>query len=204
MLDRSYIQSDTTGFDTFAEHARTISWDDILDATGLTREEIEEVHQRVLNAKSVIVCWAMGITQQKHGVASIREICNFLMLRGNIGKPGAGVCPVRGHSNVQGDRTMGVWEQMSQEFLDALGTEFNFTPPAHHGLDAINGIRAMRDGKAHVFVGVAGNFARDDMLRYIQTGFAGISAAAADRLCNYARLWNIRYSRWNCRLSCSI
>ncbi|SEE03110.1 oxidoreductase alpha (molybdopterin) subunit [Streptomyces misionensis] len=160
VLDHSYIRSDTTGFNAFAEHARTITWDDILAATSLTREEIEQVHQRVLNANSIIVCWAMGITQQKHGVASIREICNFLMLRGNIGKRGAGVCPVRGHSNVQGDRTMGVWEQMPQEFLDALGTEFNFTPPTHHGLDAVNGIRAMRDGKAHVFIGVAGNFAR--------------------------------------------
>ncbi|MEU6579122.1 FdhF/YdeP family oxidoreductase [Streptomyces sp. NPDC046805] len=160
VLDRKFIESDTIGFEEFAEHTRKHNWDDILEATGLTRAEIEEVHQRVMNAKSVIVCWAMGITQQKHGVPSIREICNFLMLRGNLGKPGAGVCPVRGHSNVQGDRTMGVWEKMSQAFLDSLGKEFGFTPPSHHGLDAVDSIRAMRDGKAHFFLGVAGNFAR--------------------------------------------
>ncbi|MFD9031341.1 FdhF/YdeP family oxidoreductase [Streptomyces sp. NPDC059567] len=160
VLDRSFIESDTTGFEEFTEHARKTRWDDVIAATGLTRAEIEEVHRRVLGARSVIVCWAMGLTQQKHGVPSIREIVNFLLLRGNIGRPGAGVCPVRGHSNVQGDRTMGVWERMPQAFLDSLGREFDFTPPSHHGLDAVNSIRAMRDGKAHVFVGVAGNFVR--------------------------------------------
>ncbi|MFF8842043.1 FdhF/YdeP family oxidoreductase [Streptomyces sp. NPDC015127] len=160
VLDHSFIRSDTTGFEAFAEHARKTSWDDVLAATGLTRAEIEQVHQRVLGSKKIIVCWAMGLTQQKHGVPTIREVVNFLLLRGNIGRPGAGVCPVRGHSNVQGDRTMGVWEQMPQAFLDALGREFGFTPPAHHGLDAVNSIRAMRDGKAAFFLGVAGNFVR--------------------------------------------
>ncbi|WP_042377708.1 FdhF/YdeP family oxidoreductase [Streptacidiphilus melanogenes] len=160
VLDHAWIDTHSTGFHEFAEHARTISWSDILTATGLTREEIEQVHERVLASRSAIVCWAMGVTQHKHGVATIREIVNFLMLRGNIGKPGAGVCPVRGHSNVQGDRTMGVWEQMPQSFLDALGREFGFTAPAHHGYDAVRGIRAMLDGDAKVFLGVAGNFVR--------------------------------------------
>ncbi|MEW1666126.1 FdhF/YdeP family oxidoreductase [Streptomyces albidoflavus] len=160
VLDHAFIASDTTGFEAFAEHARKTRWEDVLEATGLTREEIEEVHRRVLAGRKVIVCWAMGLTQQKHGVPSIREIVNFLLLRGSIGRPGAGVCPVRGHSNVQGDRTMGVWERMSQEFLDALGREFSFTPPAHHGLDAVDSIRAMRDGRASFFLGVAGNFVR--------------------------------------------
>ncbi|MFC9301671.1 FdhF/YdeP family oxidoreductase [Streptomyces albidoflavus] len=160
VLDHAFIASDTTGFETFAEHARKTRWEDVLEATGLTREEIEEVHRRVLAGRKVIVCWAMGLTQQKHGVPSIREIVNFLLLRGSIGRPGAGVCPVRGHSNVQGDRTMGVWERMPREFLDALGREFSFTPPAHHGLDAVDSIRAMRDGRASFFLGVAGNFVR--------------------------------------------
>ncbi|WP_239934520.1 FdhF/YdeP family oxidoreductase [Streptomyces sp. CBG31] len=160
VLDHTFIASDTTGFETFAEHARKTRWEDVLEATGLTREEIEEVHRRVLAGRKVIVCWAMGLTQQKHGVPSIREIVNFLLLRGSIGRPGAGVCPVRGHSNVQGDRTMGVWERMPREFLDALGREFSFTPPAHHGLDAVDSIRAMRDGRASFFLGVAGNFVR--------------------------------------------
>ncbi|MFG2301201.1 FdhF/YdeP family oxidoreductase [Actinacidiphila glaucinigra] len=160
VLDHDFIREHSTGFEEFAEQARKTSWDDVLTATGLTREEIEQVHERVLAAKSVIVCWAMGVTQQKHGVPTIREIVNFLMLRGNLGRPGAGACPVRGHSNVQGDRTMGIWEKMPQSFLDALGREFGFTPPARHGHDSVNAIRAMRDGEAKFFLGVAGNFIR--------------------------------------------
>ncbi|MFF4349037.1 FdhF/YdeP family oxidoreductase [Streptomyces sp. NPDC001530] len=159
-LDHGFIEAHTTGFADFVEQARKASWDDILDATGLTREEIEAVGERVLRSEGIIVCWAMGLTQHKHAVPTIREIVNFLMLRGNIGKPGAGVCPVRGHSNVQGDRTMGIWERMPQEFLDALEREFAFTPPTEHGLDSVNAIRAMRDGDAKVFLGVAGNFIR--------------------------------------------
>ncbi|MFD7445408.1 FdhF/YdeP family oxidoreductase [Streptomyces sp. NPDC059909] len=160
VLDHGFIDTSTTGFAEFAEHARKVAWEDVLTATGLTREEIEQVHERVVRSKSVIVCWAMGLTQHKHGVPTIREVVNFLMLRGNIGKPGAGVCPVRGHSNVQGDRTMGIWEQMPQVFLDALGREFAFTPPTRHGWDSVDSIRAMRDGRARFFLGVAGNFVR--------------------------------------------
>jgi molybdopterin-dependent oxidoreductase alpha subunit len=160
VLDWEYIAEYTTGFYAFAEQARTITWEAALEATGLSREEIEAVHEQVLASRSVIVCWAMGLTQHKHGVPTIREVVNFLMLRGNIGKPGAGVCPVRGHSNVQGDRTMGVWEKMPDSFLDALGAEFRFDPPRQHGYDSVDGVRAMRDGKAKVFIGVAGNFVR--------------------------------------------
>ncbi|RJS46411.1 FdhF/YdeP family oxidoreductase [Nocardioides cavernaquae] len=159
-IDRDYIAQHTAGFEEFEAQARDITWEQTLEATGLTRNDIEAIHEKVLASKSVIVCWAMGLTQQKHGVPTIREVVNFLMLRGNIGKPNAGVCPVRGHSNVQGDRTMGVWEQMSDEFLDDLGKEFGFDPPRKHGLDAVAGVRAMRDRKAKVFIGVAGNFAR--------------------------------------------
>ncbi|MFC7340341.1 FdhF/YdeP family oxidoreductase [Saccharopolyspora griseoalba] len=160
VLDHQFIQQHTTGFDEFARQARQLSWDQVHAATGLTREEIERVRDRVLASNSVIACWAMGLTQQKHGVATIREIVNFLMLRGNIGKPGAGVCPVRGHSNVQGDRTMGIWERMPQTFLDALQREFDFNPPREHGWDSVDSIRAMLDGRARLFLGVAGNFVR--------------------------------------------
>ncbi|MFH8734406.1 MULTISPECIES: FdhF/YdeP family oxidoreductase [unclassified Streptomyces] len=160
VIDHAFIEKNTIGYEAFAKHARQVTWEHIYDATGLSREEIDEVFERVLNAKSVIVCWAMGLTQHKHGVPSIREVINFLMLRGNIGKPGAGACPVRGHSNVQGDRTMGVWERMPQKFLDSLGKEFGFTPPTHHGLDAVDGIRAMYEKRARFFLGVAGNFVR--------------------------------------------
>ncbi|GAA3663203.1 FdhF/YdeP family oxidoreductase [Nocardioides ginsengisoli] len=160
VVDHEFIAAHTTGYDDFAAHARTISWDYVLDATGLTRAEIEEVRDRVLASRSVIVCWAMGLTQQRHGVPTIREVVSFLLLRGNIGRPGAGVCPVRGHSNVQGDRTMGIWERSPDWFLDALGAEFGFEPPRAHGYDSVDGVRAMRDGRAKVFVGVAGNFVR--------------------------------------------
>ncbi|MGW6354369.1 FdhF/YdeP family oxidoreductase [Streptomyces sp. NPDC055092] len=160
VIDHAFIEKNTIGFEAFEKHARQVTWEHIYSATGLSREEIDEVFERVLKAKSVIVCWAMGLTQHKHGVPSIREVINFLMLRGNIGKPGAGACPVRGHSNVQGDRTMGVWERMPQKFLDSLGKEFGFTPPGHHGLDAVDGIRAMYEKRARFFLGVAGNFVR--------------------------------------------
>ncbi|MFJ9812584.1 FdhF/YdeP family oxidoreductase [Streptomyces sp. NPDC101158] len=160
VLDQDFIRSNTSGFEEFDQHARTIAWDDILTATGLTREEIENVRDEVLRSERVIVCWAMGVTQQRHGVPTIREIVNFLLLRGNLGKAGAGACPVRGHSNVQGDRTMGVWEQMPDSFLDALRDEFGFEPPRAHGLDSVNSIKAMREGRIKVFLGVAGNFVR--------------------------------------------
>ncbi|MGY0489789.1 FdhF/YdeP family oxidoreductase [Streptomyces sp. WG-D5] len=160
VLDREFIDAHTCGYEVFTDNIRGLDWAEVRRATGLTRQEIEEVHRKVLASKSVIVCWAMGLTQHKHGVPTIREVVNFLLLRGNIGRPGAGVCPVRGHSNVQGDRTMGVWERMPQSFLDALEKEFGFAPPTRHGVDAVDAIRAMRDGRGKVFVGVAGNFVR--------------------------------------------
>jgi molybdopterin-dependent oxidoreductase alpha subunit len=159
-LDHEFMNAYTTGYAEFAEHAKRLSWPDVLWATGLSREDIEQVVTRVLATKKIIVCWAMGVTQQKYGVPTIREIVNFLILRGALGRPGAGVCPVRGHSNVQGDRTMGIWEQMPQSFLDALQREFGFTPPSKHGFDAVDSIKAMRDGRARFFLGFAGNFVR--------------------------------------------
>ncbi|MFE3450308.1 FdhF/YdeP family oxidoreductase [Nonomuraea sp. NPDC059194] len=160
VLDHDFIRANTSGFEEFSRHARTIDWTDVITATGLTREAIEKVRDDVLRSERVIVCWAMGVTQHKHGVATIREIVNFLMLRGNLGRAGAGACPVRGHSNVQGDRTMGVWEQMPDSFLDALQREFGFDPPRAHGLDSVNSIRAMREGRVRFFLALAGNFVR--------------------------------------------
>jgi molybdopterin-dependent oxidoreductase alpha subunit len=112
----------------------------------------------VVAAKSVIVCWAMGITQHRNAVATIREIVNFLLLRGNIGRPGAGPSPIRGHSNVQGDRTMGIWEKMPDSFLDRLRDEFSFEPPREPGFDTVETIRALRDGRIDVFFALGGNF----------------------------------------------
>ncbi|MEU1576763.1 FdhF/YdeP family oxidoreductase [Streptomyces collinus] len=160
VLDHDFIDAHTTGFEEFARHVRTVDWDDVHTATGLTRAEIEKVRDEVLNSERVIVCWAMGITQHKHGVPTVREIVNFLMLRGNLGRAGAGACPVRGHSNVQGDRTMGIWEQMPDTFLDALHKEFGFDPPRPHGLNSVDSIKAMREGRVKVFLALAGNFVR--------------------------------------------
>ncbi len=109
-------------------------------------------------SERMICSWAMGITQHKNGVANVQSIVNFALLRGQIGRRGAGVCPVRGHSNVQGDRTVGIWEKMSPEFLEALGKEFRFSPPEKHGLDTVRTIEAMHQGKVKVFIGLGGNF----------------------------------------------
>ncbi|MFI6037900.1 FdhF/YdeP family oxidoreductase [Streptomyces sp. NPDC051315] len=160
VLDHDFIRTDTAGFEEFAEHIRGVDWDDVLAATGLTREEMEQVRDEVLHSERVIVCWAMGITQHKHAVPTIREFVNFLLLRGNVGRAGTGACPVRGHSNVQGDRTMGIWERMPDTFLDALQREFGFDPPRAHGLDSVNAIKAMREGRVKFFLGLAGNFVR--------------------------------------------
>ncbi|HEU5028760.1 MAG TPA: FdhF/YdeP family oxidoreductase [Spirillospora sp.] len=159
-LDREFLDAHAHGFEAFEKHVRGLDWDDVLEATGLTRGEIAATLGDVLAAERIVVCWAMGLTQHRNSVPTIREVVNFLLLRGNIGRPGAGVCPVRGHSNVQGDRTMGIYEKPKPEFLDALAAEFAFEPPREHGLDTVDAIRAMRDGKAKVFFGMGGNFVR--------------------------------------------
>ncbi|MFJ3100864.1 FdhF/YdeP family oxidoreductase [Streptomyces sp. NPDC086835] len=157
-VDEEFVREHTEGFEDFAAAARAADWDATLAATGLGRDEIEQALRMVLDSRRTIVCWAMGLTQHKHSVATIREVVNFLLLRGNIGRRGAGVCPVRGHSNVQGDRTMGIFERPAPAFLDALEKEFGFAPPRHHGLDVVRSIEALRDGKAKVFFAMGGNF----------------------------------------------
>ncbi|MFC4909806.1 FdhF/YdeP family oxidoreductase [Actinomadura gamaensis] len=159
-LDRAFIAEHTHGFEAFADHVKALDWDDVLTATGLTRGEIAATLGDVLAAKKIVVCWAMGLTQHRNSVPTIREVVNFLLLRGNIGRPGAGVCPVRGHSNVQGDRTMGIYEKPKPAFLDALAAEFGFEPPREHGYDTVDAIRAMRDGRVKVFFAMGGNFVR--------------------------------------------
>ncbi|WP_431959867.1 FdhF/YdeP family oxidoreductase [Actinacidiphila sp. bgisy160] len=158
VLDQAFIAGHTHGFDECAAAARATDPDEVLRVTGLPQSDIDRLLAMVLDAKSVIVCWAMGLTQHKHSVPTIKEVVNFLLLRGNIGRPGAGVCPVRGHSNVQGDRTMGIYEKPAPAFLDALEKEFGFAPPREHGLDTVAAIRALRDGDAKVFFAMGGNF----------------------------------------------
>ncbi|ADI11100.1 formate dehydrogenase [Streptomyces bingchenggensis BCW-1] len=157
-VDEAFIREHTHGFEEFAAAARAADWDETLRATGLERAEIDRALAMVLASQRTIVCWAMGLTQHKHSVPTIREVVNFLLLRGNVGRPGAGVCPVRGHSNVQGDRTMGIFERPAPAFLDALEREFGFAPPREHGFDVVRAIRALRDGQAKVFFAMGGNF----------------------------------------------
>lgn len=157
-VDRDFVAEHTHGYQAYEAAALAADWDEVLRATGLERSAIDELLAMVLGAKSVVVCWAMGLTQHKHAVPTIREVVNVLLLGGNIGRPGAGVCPVRGHSNVQGDRTMGIYERPSAAFLDALGKEFGFEPPREHGFDVVRAIRALRDGAAKVFFAMGGNF----------------------------------------------
>ncbi|MGC0316063.1 FdhF/YdeP family oxidoreductase [Kitasatospora acidiphila] len=157
-IDRAFIDEHCHGFEEFAAEAKSTDREAVLAATGLPWAQIEQLAELVLKSRKVIVCWAMGLTQHKHAVPTIREVVNFLLLRGNVGRPGAGVCPVRGHSNVQGDRTMGIFERPTAGFLDALGREFGFEPPRHHGFDSVETIRAMRDGRVKVFFAMGGNF----------------------------------------------
>ncbi|MEE1745871.1 FdhF/YdeP family oxidoreductase [Streptomyces sp. JV184] len=157
-VDETFVRDHTHGYEEFATAAREADWEETLTVTGLDRTTIEEALAMVLASKRTIVCWAMGLTQHKHSVPTIREVVNFLLLRGNIGRPGAGVCPVRGHSNVQGDRTMGIFERPAPAFLDALDREFGITAPRHHGYDVVRSIQALRDGDAKVFFAMGGNF----------------------------------------------
>ena len=159
ILDRAFIDEHTHGFDAFADQARHVDWDATEQATGLSRGQITRIAEMLISSQRTIVCWAMGLTQHTQAVPTIREVVNVLLMRGMIGKPGAGVCPVRGHSNVQGDRTMGIWEKMPDAFLDSLETEFGITTPRHHGYDTVDALRAMKTGKVKSFFAVGGNFA---------------------------------------------
>jgi molybdopterin-dependent oxidoreductase alpha subunit len=177
VLDWEFIDTFTDGFAAYAAAVRAVRWPDIEEATGLSRAQIERVGSLLARSSRTVVCWAMGLTQHRNSVASIRELANVLFLRGNIGRPGSGVFPVRGHSNVQGDRTMGIWEKMPDHFLDALGSEFGFDPPRRHGYDAVASIEAMRAGRTRVFFAMGGNF-----VRAMSDSAATESAVRAQRL----------------------
>ena len=157
-LDHEFIERHTTGFEAWAKHVGDLDWDGVVDATGLTRDQIEQAAGMFRDSSRTITCWAMGITQHRNAVATIKEFVNVALAQGNIGKPGAGLCPVRGHSNVQGDRTMGIWERPPKWFLDALQAEFGFDPPQEPGYATVHAIEALRDGHAKVFIGLGGNF----------------------------------------------
>jgi molybdopterin-dependent oxidoreductase alpha subunit len=159
VLDRDFIATHTHGFEAWRSAIGARSFEELERGAGVTRDRMRELAELYARSRAVIACWAMGLTQHEHGVANVQELVNLLLLRGNIGRPGAGPCPVRGHSNVQGDRTMGIWERPTPEFLARLGAEFAFQPPAEHGLDTVAAIQALHAGRAKVFVALGGNFA---------------------------------------------
>ena len=157
-LDHEFIGKHTHGFDSWLGHVSEIDWDLVEATTGLSRVQITEAAQLLRESDRTVFCWAMGLTQHRNAVATISEIVNLALAQGNIGKPGAGLLPVRGHSNVQGDRTMGIWERPPAHFLDQLQAEFGFDPPRENGYDTVDAIRALRDGRAKIFIGLGGNF----------------------------------------------
>jgi molybdopterin-dependent oxidoreductase alpha subunit len=158
VLDHDFIARYTSGFEEFAAALRNVAWGEIVEQSGVAQAELEQAAQIFVESERTIFCWAMGLTQHRNAVSNIQEIVNLMLLRGQIGKPGAGLCPVRGHSNVQGDRTVGIWERPTAAFLDKLGAEFGFEPPRNHGLDTVKAIQAMHDGHAKVFFALGGNF----------------------------------------------
>ena len=158
-IDQAFIAEHCQGFEAYQAVVKATPWEVITKQSGLSIEDIETMANIYANSKKVIFTWAMGITQHRHSVATVRELVNVLLLKGNIGKPGAGACPVRGHSNVQGNRTVGINEHPSQAFLSALDQRYAFTTPKKAGMNTVESIRAMLDGKAKLFIGLGGNFA---------------------------------------------
>lgn len=158
VFDLDFIAEKTQGFETLIADLEKQDFSALVEQAGLNEKEVKETAQLLIENKKIIICWAMGLTQHKNGVHNVREIVNLLLLKGSIGKQGAGTCPVRGHSNVQGDRTMGIWEKPRAAFLDNLKREFNFDPPHAHGYDVVDAIKAMHQNKAKVFFAMGGNF----------------------------------------------
>ncbi|WP_415854053.1 FdhF/YdeP family oxidoreductase [Sinomonas sp. G460-2] len=158
VVDRAFVAAQTEGFDAYAAARASIDWAETEAATGLTRAQIEHTAQMLIASKATIVCWALGLTQQPHSVDTLKEIVNLLLLQGNFGKPGAGACPVRGHSNVQGDRTMGIWEKPTSTFIAALEAEFGLPFPREHGYESVETQHALEAGDVDVFVSMGGNF----------------------------------------------
>jgi molybdopterin-dependent oxidoreductase alpha subunit len=158
VLDEDFIRDRSTGFEAFAAALRAETWPNIVAGSGVSPPEIARLATLLADRRRIIVTWAMGLTQHRNAVANIQEVVNLLLMKGSFGKPGAGACPVRGHSNVQGDRTMGVTSAPRPPFLDALADRCGFEPPRHAGYDTVEAIRAMHSGAAKLFIALGGNF----------------------------------------------
>ncbi|MCF7220304.1 FdhF/YdeP family oxidoreductase [Marilutibacter chinensis] len=159
LLDRPFIAGHTRGFEALAADLQASSWDAIERHSGLSRDEIASAAGIYASAGRVIVCYGMGITQHRHGTENVQQLANLLLLRGNIGKPGAGICPLRGHSNVQGDRTVGITEKPGAALLEGIRRTYGFEPPAAHGHDAVAAVKAIAEGRSKALVCLGGNLA---------------------------------------------
>ncbi len=158
VFDEGFIAAQTTGFDALVADLDATAWDEIEKGSGVPQPIVRQAAEIAASANRMICCWAMGLTQHHNGVANVQSVVNLLLLGGHFGRPGAGACPVRGHSNVQGDRTVGIWHAPKDSFLDALRDEFGFEPPREHGFDTVRAIEAMGKGEAKVFFAMGGNF----------------------------------------------
>ncbi|GGZ92574.1 FdhF/YdeP family oxidoreductase [Algibacter mikhailovii] len=158
VFDKAFIETYTNGYDDFISDIKTYNFEACLKASGVSKDVFDKAFELILNNDNIIICWAMGLTQHENAVDNIRELVNLLLLKGSIGKEGAGTCPVRGHSNVQGDRTVGIWEAAPQAFLDKIEAKYGFKPTVKHGYSVIEAIKAMYENKVKVFFGMGGNF----------------------------------------------
>lgn len=158
VFDKEFIEKQTENFEDYISDLKKHDFTELKAKCGIEKDKIEAFAKLLIEKKNVIICWAMGLTQHKNGVGNVQEVVNILLSKGSIGKKGAGTCPVRGHSNVQGDRTMGIWEKPQATFLDKLDNTFGIKSPRNHGYDVVDAIKAMRDGKVKVFIGMGGNF----------------------------------------------
>lgn len=158
VFDHNFIREHTDGYEAFIGHLQQQSLPELSEACGISIQQIGQAASLLKDKKKIIICWAMGLTQHRNAVDTIKEVVNLLLLKGSIGKPGAGTCPVRGHSNVQGDRTVGIWERPTKKLLDSIQKNFGFDPPRAHGYDVVASIKAMYDGKAKIFFAMGGNF----------------------------------------------
>src|SRR5262249_12163988 len=160
VIDVDFIKQETNGFDTFVTSMDHFQWPEVEACSGLSRAAIESAAGVYRNAKAVIACYGRGLTQHRSGVLAIQMLSNLLLMRGNIGKPGAGIFPVRGHSNVQGQRTVGITEKPDLVPLDRLAEQYSFDPPRERGLDTVGTCEAVRAGSVNDFIGLGGNFIR--------------------------------------------
>ncbi|WP_025733422.1 FdhF/YdeP family oxidoreductase [Carnimonas nigrificans] len=160
IIDWDFVNTHTDGIDALRADIEPLEWEDIEQHSGISREQIERIANVYIRSNATMICYGMGLTQHQRGSKLLQQVSNLLLLKGNYGKPGAGIAPIRGHSNVQGDRTVGIDEKPTKEYLDNLAKAFDFEPPREHGHHTVESVAAMMKGEARVFIGMGGNFVR--------------------------------------------